>query len=131
MIDRCTHPNHQAYKNYGGRGIVVCDRWLGKKEGFDNFLRDMGERPEGMSLDRYPDKNGNYEPGNCRWATRKEQADNRRSATQEPVIWDGNEFMTMTEFAKNHNITYKKLARKIYYWRKKNLTLDEIIQKHF
>ena len=72
MLQRCTNPNLKAYKLYGGRGIRVCDRWLT----FENFLHDMGKRPDGTSLDRFPDKDGNYEPGNCRWATRKEQGRN-------------------------------------------------------
>lgn len=75
---RCSNPSHPDYQYYGGRGIGVCERWV---TSFDNFLDDMGPRPEPRylySIDRWPDKNGNYEPGNCRWATVKEQNTNRR-----------------------------------------------------
>lgn len=75
MLARCYKPKTNGYKYYGGRGITVCERW---RSSFDAFLQDMGERPPGMQIDRYPDQNGNYEPGNCRWATTHENAKNRR-----------------------------------------------------
>lgn len=71
MIQRCTNKNNDSYPNYGGRGIVVCDRWS-EKNGFLNFVEDMGERPEGTSIDRL-DTNGNYTPNNCRWVDDLEQ----------------------------------------------------------
>lgn len=72
MRNRCSNPDNPSYPRYGGRGITVCDRW----SDFANFYADMGERPEGMTLDRR-DNDGNYEPGNCRWATRSEQQRHR------------------------------------------------------
>jgi hypothetical protein len=89
MITRCSQ-----HERYAGRGISVCDRW----KDFDNFLADMGVCPEGKTLDRHPNNDGNYEPSNCRWATRKEQARNR--STVRPVIRsDGIQYPSMAEAA--------------------------------
>lgn len=73
MISRCENSNHHAYKNYGGRGIRVCERW----HDFRNFFADMGEKPEGLTIERRNNE-GNYNPGNCYWATWKEQQNNKR-----------------------------------------------------
>lgn len=75
MKQRCFNSNHPGYKDYGGRGVTVCDRWA--DDGFINFLKDMGNRPDGLTLDRI-DNDGNYEPSNCRWATQEQQNINKR-----------------------------------------------------
>lgn len=74
MKKRCLDLRHKHYSNYGGRGVTVCDRWMH----FENFLADMGKRPAGLTLERI-NNDGNYEPSNCKWATWKEQAQNKRS----------------------------------------------------
>jgi hypothetical protein len=73
MKNRCNRPQMKCYKDYGGRGIIVCERWLK----FESFLQDMGEKPDGLQIDRI-DNNGNYEPSNCRWVTPKINVGNRR-----------------------------------------------------
>jgi len=75
MKQRCINPNTFYFKNYGGRGIMICERWMV----FENFLADMGECPKGMSIDRI-NNDGHYEPSNCKWSTRKEQARNSKQA---------------------------------------------------
>lgn len=89
MIRRCTNPKRDSYKDYGARGISVCERW----RTFSGFLADMGERPPGKSLDRI-DNNGHYGPENCRWATASEQVRNRRPTTpsKKPIDMTGQRF---------------------------------------
>lgn len=94
MISRCTNTTNKDYASYGGRGICVCDRW---RQSFQNFLADMGRKPLGArtTLDRFPNNDGNYEPGNCRWATQQEQMGNTR---------------------RNQFITYKEETHNLYTW---------------
>lgn len=82
MKGRCYVKSRPDFRYYGGRGITVCDRW---RESYENFLADMGEVPEGLTLDR-KDPEGNYEPGNCRWATRQEQRINQRPPGSQQAI---------------------------------------------
>lgn len=73
MMERCYYEKHKAYPVYGGAGIKVCERW----HKYENFVADMGEPPENKTIDRYPNIKGNYEPGNCQWSTKREQAEHR------------------------------------------------------
>ena len=120
MKARCLNPRNKHYKDYGGRGITVCDRWL---HSFENFLEDMGERPEGTSLDRYPDTNGNYEPENTRWATAREQGRNKRGSI---VVEYQNQRMSLVEFAEMHDIPYEKVRMR---YRNKKMPLEEILRE--
>lgn len=94
MVARCTRPTHSRWASYGGRGITVCDRWQGR-QGFWNFVADMGPRPEGSTpggraaytLDRADNDRG-YEPNNCRWATYSQQAKNRRETAYAGSVRD-------------------------------------------
>jgi len=108
MIQRCTNPNNKCYMDYGGRGIIVCERWLE----FINFLEDMGEKPSReYSIDRI-DNSGNYCPENCKWSTSKEQAYNRRSNVQ--LTFNGEtklQYDWAKEWEINHGIISYHLAQ--------------------
>jgi len=98
MLSRCRNQEAPEWPNYGGRGIKVCERW----EKFENFLSDMGIRPNGRSIDRI-NNNGNYEPGNCRWATRAEQNSNSR---RNRLITHNGITKTMTQWSKDLSIPF-------------------------
>jgi hypothetical protein len=103
---RCLNPNSSKWKNYGGRGITVCKRWI---DSFENFLEDMGERPEGSSLERI-NVDGNYEPGNCRWATQKEQQNNKRN--NKKLTYKG-KTQTIAEWSRELQISKVTLRERI------------------
>jgi hypothetical protein len=109
MKSRCSNPNNTAYKHYGGRGIKVCDRWLGK-DGFKNFVADMGLRPGKKEIDRYPNSNGNYEPSNCRWATRYEQLNNTCRIRR---ITHNGETKTISEWERDLNYKPNELHHRL------------------
>ena len=109
MRQRCVNPRNRKFRLYGGRGISVCDRWLNS---FVSFLEDMGERPEGCSIDRI-NNDGNYEPGNCRWATRTQQARNTRQTT---LITFGGHTRCLTEWAGIIGIAQATLRYRLKHW---------------
>ena len=106
ILDRCTNPNIHSFSHYGGRNITVCDRW---KESFENFYEDMGEKPSpNHSIDRI-DVNGNYEPSNCRWANKKDQAINQRIRKDNTsgirgVTWDKSRNMWSATIGNNNKL---------------------------
>lgn len=108
MKARCSNPKVRKWSTYGGRGIKVCERW----QEFQNFHADMGPRPPGTTLDRYPNQDGDYEPGNCRWATHEEQHNNKRD---------------------NHRVTIAGRDQTIMQWAResginKNTLLSRVVQ---
>lgn len=108
MIRRCTNPNVPEWMNYGGRGIIVCARW---RHSFENFLEDLGQRPSlKHSIDRHPDKNGNYDPLNCRWATVTEQNRNRRSNRMLTIDGDSK---ILTEWAEHSGISRMTISGRL------------------
>ncbi len=105
MKTRCDNPKASKFAQYGGRGVKICERW----HDFSNFLADVGERPSlKHTLDRYPDKNGNYEPGNVRWALQSEQCRNRRSSRSVKRS-DGTIFPSMGDAADSVNGCHKSV----------------------
>lgn len=109
MKTRCLNENHRHYHRYGGRGITICPRWLNS---FDNFVADMGERPSGTSLDRI-NNDGNYEPGNCRWAPLGEQNFNRFGGTKAKTYWYRGQQCTVRELAKMAGLTYSCMLSRL------------------
>lgn len=107
LVKRCCNPKTSNFADYGGRGITVCDRW---RNSFEAFLEDMGPRPSPKhSIDRI-DNDGNYEPGNCRWATWTVQARNRRGGRLVEI--DG-EVLPLKEAAERHGVPYHRVHRRI------------------
>lgn len=109
MKGRCQNPTHKFYKDYGDRGITVCDRWLNKKNGFKNFLKDMGECPKGYQIDRI-DNNKGYYKSNCRWTTSKINNRNRRN--NHLLVMDGIE-KCISEWAELTGIKKVTIRRRI------------------
>lgn len=105
MRYRCNNPDKHNYRHYGGRGIRVCKRW----ENFANFVKDMSPRPPGTTLDRR-NKNGNYTPKNCRWATRLEQANNTRVNR---ILRVGREARSLSEWGRITGIDFRLIHARI------------------
>lgn len=108
MIYRCENPNCPAYENYGGRGITVCSEWRNE---FSAFYAHIGPRPSAKySLDRWPNKDGNYEPGNVRWATQIQQCNNLRT---NKILTANGETHTLAEWARIKNIDPSAISRRL------------------
>lgn len=119
MLQRCFNQDNKGYKNYGGRGIKVCSEWLK----FENFYKDMGDKPEGMTLDR---KNNNlgYCKSNCKWSNRKEQNNNKRNNI---LITYKNKTQTLSQWAEELNINYN-----IFFYRfKSGWDIKKILTKYY
>lgn len=106
---RCYDKNNKAFKDYGGRGIIVCDRWQGV-DGFKHFIEDMGIRPSSCHTIERKDTDGDYEPINCKWATMKEQSINKRSTKY--VEYNG-ERLPFSVFCERYGLSYKKTYPKV------------------
>jgi hypothetical protein len=119
MIQRCNNPNSDEYKNYGGRGIIICEDW----QSFEKFFADMGERPKGLSIDRI-DNDGNYCKENCRWATREEQSNN----TSRTVFYEHDgKVQSITQWAREYNISRTTFDSRL----KRGILFEEAIDTSF
>lgn len=115
MKDRCLNGNNHAFLNYGGRGITVCERWMS----YENFLEDMGRAPSNKySIERI-DNNDGYKAENCKWATAKEQNNNRRDTIKLSI---GNETITISEASERYSI-----SRDVLHYRLKNMSAEEAV----
>lgn len=117
MLKRCRAPANPKFPLYGGRGITVCERW----HLFDNFLADMGDKPDSMTLERI-DVNGNYEPANCCWASPKDQANNK--TTNRIIEWNGKS-QTSARWADELGISYGALRQRLH----RGWTLDRVFNQ--
>jgi hypothetical protein len=115
MKNRCFNSDSAGFKNYGARGITVCDRWMD----IANFVADMGDAPDGMFLDRI-DNDGVYEPSNCRWATRTEQQNNTRSNV---VVQFAGERLTLKDWSRRTGLPYHVVKKRI----KKGWSVDSAL----
>lgn len=106
MVQRCTNPKSKQYKDYGGRGITVCNAWRDYK----NFAADMGPRPHNLSLDRIDNDKG-YSPENCRWATRLEQNNNKRNCIY--IVADRGKRMSLKQYCEKNGLNYRAIAKRI------------------
>lgn len=106
MNRRCYNSRDGSFSDYGGRGIIVCDRW---RHSVENFYQDMGPRPVGGTLDR-KDNAGNYEPGNCRWATEEEQRNNKRNSH---FLTVGDCTLTLSQWSKRTGVDRNTLRYRI------------------
>jgi hypothetical protein len=123
MIARCENPHHQGYKDYGGRGITVCESW----HSFENWYANMGEPPTPQHMIDRIDNNSNYEPNNCKWSTRKEQMNNKRD---NHLIEFNGQTKTLKQWSEMTGIPYSTLRSRInkYHWGiEKSLTTPLIV----